>query len=95
MAEDILGLLTDWVEGERPNTWVITKVLSGSWAAERAEGSLATLRKLVLKGGAEKQVIQALEAMARHGAKEQVKEAMDVWRAENNPELQAIAKRVE
>lgn len=67
LAESVLELLGLWAGEKRPNAWVISRVLSASWAAGYPSQAEAILRNLASKGGNSSQVKSAVEALARHG----------------------------
>ncbi|HBX70667.1 MAG TPA: hypothetical protein DEH25_15130 [Chloroflexi bacterium] len=66
-AESVLGLLALWAAETHPNAWVISRVLSGSWAAEHPAEAESILRELSSKPGTSSQVSSTIEALARHG----------------------------
>ncbi|MBL7161598.1 MAG: HEAT repeat domain-containing protein [Anaerolineales bacterium] len=68
LAESVLGLLADWGAESRPNVWVITRALSGSWAASHPKAVEAILRTLHSKVRKTKEITNALRALERHGA---------------------------
>jgi len=78
-AVHVLDLLEHWVNAQENNIWVITKTLSGSWAAANAERALAILGKLKAHAGLHKHISSALKALQRHGAVEQVETALSQW----------------
>jgi len=68
LAEPILNLLTDWSTDKHPNVWVITRTLSGSWAASHPHQAAAIIKILYTKVGETKNITNALRALERHGA---------------------------
>ena len=78
-ADKVLALLEQWVDVQENNVWVITKTLSGSWAAGEADKALAVLGKLTAHAGPHKHINSALKALERHGAVEQVRAALGQW----------------
>jgi hypothetical protein len=78
-ADKVLKLLERWVNGQENYVWIITKTLSGSWAAGHAEKALAILGKLTTHTGPHKHISSALQALERHGAAEQVEAALSQW----------------
>lgn len=67
LAESVLGLLSLWVGEKHPNSWVISRVLSASWAAGHPSEAETILKELSSKPGTSSQVNSAVEALARHG----------------------------
>jgi hypothetical protein len=78
-ADQVLNLLDQWVDAQENNIWVITKTLSGSWAAGNADRALSILGKLNAHAGLHKHISSALKALERHGAAEQVEIARSQW----------------
>jgi len=68
LAEPTLELLTAWGSEPHPNAWVITRALSGSWAALYQNKVKAILTSLHEKIGLSKDITNALRALERHGA---------------------------
>ncbi len=68
LAKPVLGLLADWGAEPHPNVWVITRSLSGSWAASHPKEVEDILRRLHAKVGKTKNITHALRALERHGA---------------------------
>ncbi len=92
-AELVLRLLADWAGGSDPNQWVIARTLSASWAAEHADESLEILRALAAQGGPARNLVNALNALSRHGAEESVQAAMRKWKDAPNANVNGIAER--
>jgi hypothetical protein len=67
LAESVLGLLALWAAETRPNSWVISRALSTSWAANHPAETESILQELSSKSGTTSQVNSAIEALARHG----------------------------
>ncbi len=69
LAEPVLGMLTDWSAEPHPTIWVITRALSGSWAASHPREAETIIRNLHAKVGETKSITNALRALQRHGVK--------------------------
>ncbi len=67
LGESVMELLTLWVAEPHVNIWVISRVLSASWAAAYPIEAEAILHVLSSKTGAASQVKSAVEALARNG----------------------------
>ena len=67
LAESVMELLALWGGEPHPNVWVISRVLSASWAASYPMEAEAILQGLSSKTGAASQVKSAVEALARNG----------------------------
>ncbi|MBC8506141.1 MAG: HEAT repeat domain-containing protein [Anaerolineales bacterium] len=67
VADLVLTLLTDWSTAKYPNTWVITRTLSGSWAVSHPLDVETILSNLHAKFGKTKNITNALRALERHG----------------------------
>lgn len=93
-APQVLDLLSAWSEASHPNAWVIARALSASWAARHPDQALRILRMLVEQLGTHKQVLNALGALARHGADQQVTQALADWAAASHPHLRALARKL-
>jgi len=65
-AGPILDLLAFWASGPSPNTWVIAKTLSASWAAAHPARALAILETIQSRAGKTKEITNALRALERH-----------------------------
>jgi hypothetical protein len=59
--EAVLSMLGGWVDREEPNIWVITRVLSASWAQGHTERSTGLLTRLSEKVGDNRPIARALE----------------------------------
>ena len=92
-AADIISLLSEWAQAQQGSAWVITRTLSGSWAAGEAQAALRILRLLALQDGAHKQILTALRALIRHGAGEVVQTELAVWQSNKDENLRAIAEK--
>ncbi len=90
-ADKTLALLDRLARSQENNVWLITRTLSGSWAANYPEASLAILAVLGTQNGPNKQIKNALQALERHGAQDAVHTALEHWRIGKQPNLQAIA----
>jgi len=67
LAESVMELLALWAAEPHPNVWVISRVLSASWAVSYSMEAEAILQVLSSKTGAASQVKSAVEALARNG----------------------------
>ena len=67
LANSVLELLLMWGSESKPNSWVICRVISSSWAADYPEEVEAILRGLESKVGKSSQISNAVRALARHG----------------------------
>ncbi len=67
LAESVLGLLSLWVGEASPNSWVIGRTLSASWAAEHIDQTKIILQTLQSKTKDSSHVSGALKALKRHG----------------------------
>ena len=67
LAESVLGLLAAWVTESRPNSWVVCRTLSGSWAASHPSEAESILQELQSKTGKTSDISNALRALKRHG----------------------------
>ncbi|MCH7664045.1 MAG: hypothetical protein IH859_09295 [Chloroflexi bacterium] len=92
-AEDIMALLNDWMQAKKGSAWVITRTLSSSWAAGEPQTALRILRKLALQNSAHKQIVSALRALIRHGAKDDVQAELARWRKNGDENLRALAEK--
>jgi HEAT repeat protein len=64
-VETVLGLLDTWAGREVPNTWVVTRVVSASWAQAHSTRCVTILNKLAQVVGDNRSIARALE---RHTA---------------------------
>ena len=94
LAEEILKLLGEWAEEPEANLWVVSKTLSRSWAAAHAGSSMEILTRLAAHLGPKKQITQTLQALLRHGADEDIQEALRSWRNSEDPNLRAAAEKI-
>jgi hypothetical protein len=67
LAEPVLGLLALWGTEAAPNTWVICRVLSASWAAGHPAEAESILWDVIAKTGKTSEVTHAVRALERHG----------------------------
>ena len=67
LAESVLGLLVLWSSESRPNSWVICRVLSASWAADHPAEVGSIVRDLATKIGETSEISNVLKALKRHG----------------------------
>ena len=67
LSESVIELLALWASEPHPNSWVISRVLSTSWAAAYPTQTQSVLQELSSKKGTASQVKSALEALSRHG----------------------------
>lgn len=93
-AQLVLSLLAEWVKVLPPNAWVITRALSGSWAAGEATSALSILRQLALLNTPPKHIVNALQALIRHGGGEVVRAELARWRIADHENLRAIADKI-
>ncbi len=92
-AEQVLELLESWTESPETYAWVICKALARGWAAGHADETLAILAALVRQGGADKQIKNVLQALARNGAGDAVEKTMGDWRGSGDEKLVDFANR--
>lgn len=90
----VLSLLKDWMNEAPPNTWVITRALTGSWAAQHPAEALHILKSLALHHASHKQIVSALRALIRHGATKAVQSEIVQWQVNKDDNLRAIAEKV-
>jgi hypothetical protein len=62
-----LDLLALWSGRPDPDSWVISRVLSNSWAADHGEVVKSILQEVISKTGETSHVSGALRALRRHG----------------------------
>lgn len=67
MADSVLALLTRWSTVTQPNTWVIARTLSYTWAAAYPRELADILRALQATPGSAKPIQQTIDAHARRG----------------------------
>jgi hypothetical protein len=63
----VLNLLSLWSSESKPNSWVICRALSASWATNHATAVKLILQEVKAKTGEFSQVAGALKALKRHG----------------------------
>ncbi len=66
-ADSILAMLASWSTDRHPNVWVITRTLSGAWAASYPKEVEAIIKNLHAQVGETKNITNALRALERHG----------------------------
>ncbi|MEK6256097.1 MAG: hypothetical protein N2C13_02120, partial [Chloroflexota bacterium] len=76
-------------------SWVMSRSLSGSWAAHDPHVALYFLKSLAAKDAPHKQVVSALRALIRHEAADAVQTEMEKWRASNDENLPVIAEKID
>jgi hypothetical protein len=89
-AQDVLPLLANWAKKPQPNTWVISQVLSGGWAAVHAEQTLDILESLT---NSPKDIRRVLRALQRHDAEPAVNARLGLWTQAENKTLNTIATK--
>jgi len=94
LADEVLKLLGKWAEEPEANLRVVSKTLSRSWAAAHAGSSMEILTCLAAHFGPKKQITQALQALLRHGADEDIQEALRSWRNSEDLNLRAAAEKI-
>ena len=94
LSSKVLSLLQEWSLHDFPNSWVITRVLSGSWAAAHTEPVLDILYSLARSGADEGHIATTLKALIRHGAGDAVHRELDRWRRQDDPTLRSLAERL-
>jgi hypothetical protein len=93
-TEKVLQQLNTWAaQGER-HLWVITKTLSSSWSAGHASRALDVLECLGQTSGKHKQIRNAIKALERHGAQEEVQAKLNQWLTGKDENLKEIAKNL-
>jgi hypothetical protein len=90
----VLGLLERWAGQPEPNTWVIARSLSRSWAAKNARKALKILTKLTSRVGPHRQISNSIQALSRHGAGEHVQKLLAEWEISTDPNLQSAAQKI-
>jgi HEAT repeat protein len=66
-AGSVLSLLSRWSSGSEPDSWLICRVLSSSWAKNNATEVKSILKETKAKTGESSQITGALKALKRHG----------------------------
>ncbi len=66
-ARQVLDLLSQWGSEAHPNSWVICRTLSSSWATSHSAEVKLILRDVKTKTGESNHVDGALKALKRHG----------------------------
>jgi mycothiol synthase len=64
---EVYELLGSWAAEDEPDTWIIAKTLSASWAAHDLDQSEAILQALERRVGENRIIERAKRALARHG----------------------------
>jgi HEAT repeat protein len=90
----VLDLLERWAGQPEPNTWVIARSLSRSWAAKNARKALKILTKLTSRVGPHRQISNSIQALSRHGAGEHVQKLLAEWEISTDPNLQSAAQKI-
>ncbi len=60
-VDTVLEILSAWAGEEDPNLWVITRVLSASWAQSHSRAALSILQKLAANRGEQRSISRAME----------------------------------
>ena len=94
LAEGVLAQMDVWAADNENSRWVLCKALSRSWAAGQSLRALEILKKLAASGGPHKQITGACHALERHGAREQVRQAVSQWQKSGEDKLGAAAKQI-
>jgi hypothetical protein len=94
LAEAVLDHLQGWAVESGNHLWVIGKTLSRSWTVTHADRVLEIIARLTEEHGPEKAILKALKAMGRHGADQAIAHAVERWKQDANPNLQALAEQV-
>jgi hypothetical protein len=66
-SRSVLGLLSLWSSESQPDSWLICRILSGSWAVNHAAEVKSILQEVHAKIGESSHVTGALKALKRHG----------------------------
>ena len=74
LAGPVLDLLALWASKPHPNSWVICRILSASWACEHPGEVKSILRAIQPKTGESSEINNALKALKRHGVDIDLKE---------------------
>lgn len=67
LSAPVIDLLALWSNKSQPNTWVISRILSASWASEHPFEVKSILRTIQAKTGESGDIQHALKALKRHG----------------------------
>lgn len=67
LAAPVLDLLVLWSAKAQPNTWVISRILSASWASEHPSEVKSILGSMQTKIGESGDIQHARKALKRHG----------------------------
>lgn len=62
-AEIVLDLLAEWTKRPTPNTWLITRALSASWAQSHREQAVGILNDLAAHTGMTRPIVRALDKL--------------------------------
>jgi hypothetical protein len=90
---EVLDLLKIWTEETQNNVWLIAKTLSSSWAAAHAHQALEIVANLARQHGPEKQLINTLKALQRHGAEDTLQASLNAWRNDPDTHLRTLAQQ--
>ena len=66
-TNSVLGLLSLWSSESQPDSWLICRVLSSSWAANHAAEVKSILQEVYAKTGESSHITGVLKALKRHG----------------------------
>lgn len=89
---EVLELLANWAVQAEPDTWLIGRCLSKSWAAAYPQQALALLKTLAAHVGPNKQIRKALLNLYQYGAQAEVMAAVQAWKGSENPQLSAAGR---
>lgn len=67
MAEPVLDLLSRWSAEPEPNSWIVCRVLSASWASEHPIEVKSILQAIRSVTGESSHISNVLKALKRHG----------------------------
>lgn len=93
-AQEVLSQFKEWLDAEPPNSWVITRALSSSWASHYSIEALEILKSLAIMKAAHKQIISALRALIRHGAEDAVQAELAQWQLGKDDNLSDIVEKI-
>ena len=66
-SRSVLGLLSLWSSESQPDSWLICRILSGSWAVNHTGEVKSILQDVHAKTGESRYITGALKALKRHG----------------------------